>query len=173
MWRPLPPPYFATRRIATATANYFGISVSDLKSPSREHNVTVPRQMAMMLIRERTKRTFPQIGEYFNRDHTTCIHAFYSMKERVCQNADLREHYDAICGLIDGTINFAQATLPHLRELNVCEQQRGGEGEVPDSGVQELEGGSQPDAELPAPTPLKIPLPYQYPYRRTASGRLR
>lgn len=163
MPRPLPPPFYMTRRIAVATANYFRCSVDDLKSDSRVHELVVPRMMAVMLVRERTKRTFPQIGLYFNRDHTTCIHAFYQIKRRMVENAHLRQFYDDLTALIDGTVDHLEASLPRFRQLYVRQQQGVGEGSQPDFGVQELEADGGPYAECPAPPETSGALPDQYP----------
>lgn len=147
--RPLPPPLFMRKRVVIATCNYFECLVRDLTGPDQHQRVVVPRQMAMMIVRERTKRTFPQIGAFFNRDHTTCIHAFYAMREKIEQDADLRKHYDNICAIIDGLLH-PETSISSIRRRDVCEQLREGEGEVSDDGVQALEDGCGLHAERAA-----------------------
>lgn len=149
--RPLPPPLFMRKRVVIATCNYFECLVRDLTGTDQHQRVVLPRQMAMMIVRERTKRTFPQIGSFFNRDHTTCIHAYYAMREKIEADADLRQHYDNINAIIDGLIH-PETSISSVRRRNVCEQLREGEGEISDAGVQEVEGGCGLYAERAAPS---------------------
>ncbi len=65
-----------------AVAQYYHISVEDLRSKSRRRTIAHPRQVAMYLLREETGLSFPQIGELLGgRDHTTVMHGY----ERVAQ----------------------------------------------------------------------------------------
>jgi len=62
--------------IMASTADYFGLSLEDLKGPSRSRVLVTARQIAMYLCRELTELSLISIGEHFNgRDHTTVIHA--------------------------------------------------------------------------------------------------
>ncbi|MCH7560160.1 MAG: hypothetical protein IIC67_02120 [Thaumarchaeota archaeon] len=57
-------------------ADYFNLSVSDLKGKRRTKEISVPRQIAMALARELTESSLPSIGEAFGgRDHATVIYA--------------------------------------------------------------------------------------------------
>lgn len=62
--------------IMAQTASYFGITIEDLKSPTRTRSLTQPRHIAMYLCREMTDLSLPKIAEVFDRrDHTTVINA--------------------------------------------------------------------------------------------------
>lgn len=61
--------------IQQTVAEYYNITVQDLKAKKRSREVSVPRQVAMALTREMTELSLTQIGAAFNRDHTTVIHA--------------------------------------------------------------------------------------------------
>ena len=62
--------------IQKAVADYFRLRVSDLTSKRRSRSIVRPRQIAMSLSRELTKRSFPEIGAAFgDRDHTTVLYA--------------------------------------------------------------------------------------------------
>lgn len=54
---------------------YYGIEEKQLKSNLRSKNISEPRQIAMYLIRHMTKMSFPDIGQYFGRDHGTVHHS--------------------------------------------------------------------------------------------------
>lgn len=62
--------------IQRATAEYFGVTVNDLKS-GRVDKITVrARHVAMFLCRHETTASLPKIGrEFGNRDHTAVMYA--------------------------------------------------------------------------------------------------
>lgn len=63
------------REIAALTAKYFGLKLSDLKSPLRRQAFVAGRGVAMYLARQLTNKSLAQIGEFFGgRDHTTVLH---------------------------------------------------------------------------------------------------
>lgn len=63
--------------IQDVVANYYNLSIQELKSQRRTRNVSFPRQIAMYLSRKMTDMSLPKIGDEFGgRDHTTVIHAY-------------------------------------------------------------------------------------------------
>ena len=61
--------------IASQTARYYALRVTDLKSSSRRCAVVAARDIAMYLARQMTAKSLKQIGDYFGgRDHTTVLH---------------------------------------------------------------------------------------------------
>ncbi|HJL66348.1 MAG TPA: chromosomal replication initiator protein DnaA, partial [Arenicellales bacterium] len=62
--------------IQKIVAEYYSIRVADLHSKRRNRQITRPRQLAMMLAKELTSKSLPDIGDAFGgRDHTTVLHA--------------------------------------------------------------------------------------------------
>lgn len=61
--------------IVEAVANAYGQSVEDIKGASRTKDLTMARHVAMYLVRLLTELSYPEIGRYFGRDHTTCMSA--------------------------------------------------------------------------------------------------
>jgi chromosomal replication initiator protein len=75
--------------VVDMVAKTFNLSVERLLSPDRSHDVALPRQIAMYLMRE-TNVSLPQIGQALGgRDHTTVMYAC----EKV---ADLLERDDRL-----------------------------------------------------------------------------
>lgn len=65
-----------------AVADFYGIPISDLVKRSRKKEIVRPRQIAMFLLREETKSSFPEIGSKLGgRDHSTVIHAYEKIKK--------------------------------------------------------------------------------------------
>jgi len=63
-------------QIMASTAEYFGVSLDDLRGHSRSRVLVNARQVAMYLCRELTDLSLPRIGQAFGgRDHTTVMHA--------------------------------------------------------------------------------------------------
>lgn len=61
----------------------YGLAPEVMASPSRKHDHSHPRQLAMRLSREFTGKSFHTIGRYFGgRDHTTIIHAIRATERR-------------------------------------------------------------------------------------------
>lgn len=68
--------------ILKAVADFYSISPADLTKRSRKKEVVRPRQVAMYLLREETKLSFPEIGQKLGgRDHSTVIHACEKIKK--------------------------------------------------------------------------------------------
>ena len=63
------------REIATLVAERHGLTLEELRGPSRKHRVSRPRQEAMAFMRAEGRFSYPQIARYFGKDHTTVLHA--------------------------------------------------------------------------------------------------
>ena len=62
--------------IQKAVANFYKVTVADLKSPRRVKTLAHPRQIAMYLCKKLSGCSFPEIGDKFGgKDHTTVMHA--------------------------------------------------------------------------------------------------
>lgn len=62
--------------IQKAVADYYKITIDDLKGKKRSANIAYPRQIAMYLSRTLTDENLNRIGlEFGGRDHSTVIHA--------------------------------------------------------------------------------------------------
>jgi chromosomal replication initiator protein len=73
--------------IQDAVANYYGISVDDLKSPKRSHEITVPRQIAMYLCREMMGLSLTRIGDAFGGRHYTTVMSSIEKVEKSMKNS--------------------------------------------------------------------------------------
>ncbi|PID65119.1 MAG: chromosomal replication initiator protein DnaA [Gammaproteobacteria bacterium] len=81
----------SVENIQKTVASYYGIKVSDLKSKNRKTSIARPRQMAMALAKQLTSLSLPDIGEAFERDHTTVIHAIKKIDEMKSSDPKIRE----------------------------------------------------------------------------------
>ena len=101
--------YKETRRVTCdviqeAVATYYGITVEDLKSPRRNHEVTVPRQIAMYLTREMMGMSLTKIGDAFGgRHYTTVMSSIEKVEDSIRQSPSLASLLDDIRRLIKDT----------------------------------------------------------------------
>ncbi len=73
--------------IIKAVSEFYEISPNDLINRSRKQEVVEPRQVAMYLLREILKMSYPNIGEKLGkRDHTTVIHAWEKINYEINNN---------------------------------------------------------------------------------------
>ncbi|KRM94325.1 DNA-directed DNA replication initiator protein [Lentilactobacillus senioris DSM 24302 = JCM 17472] len=78
--------------IQNKVADYFHVSLSDLKGKKRLKSIVMPRQIAMYLSRELTSNSLPKIGKEFGgKDHTTVIHACEKIGEVIKVDADVQK----------------------------------------------------------------------------------
>lgn len=83
--------------IVKAVSHAFQIPLASLKGPRRHRHVTVPRQVAMFLIRELTDASLPHIGSMFGgRDHTTVINALKRVESLREADPDLRDQIERL-----------------------------------------------------------------------------
>ncbi len=77
-------------RIQKIVAEYFQISVEDIRSKKRSSNISFPRQIAMYLCRNMTTESFPKIGtEFGGKDHSTVMHSVEKIENEIKENKDL------------------------------------------------------------------------------------
>jgi chromosomal replication initiator protein len=82
--------------ISRTVANFYHISLEEMKGKRRDKHIVFPRQVAMYLIREETASSLPAIGQAFGgRDHTTVLHSYEKIstesKEDQRLQSDLRK----------------------------------------------------------------------------------
>lgn len=84
-------------KIQKAVADYFNITVENLKSKKRTANINNARQIAMYLCRMITEETTTRIGlEFGNRDHSTVLHAIEKVSKDAKNNEDLKHKLNEI-----------------------------------------------------------------------------
>jgi chromosomal replication initiator protein len=72
-------------------ANYFHLTVKDIRGPKRARPIVVPRQISMFLLRKDMSLPLTEIGGLFgNRDHTTVMHAVDKISEELSGSESLR-----------------------------------------------------------------------------------
>ena len=87
--------------ILKATAFAFEVEADDLRSKGRRHELVVPRQVAMYLMREFTSHSYPEIGQFFSgRDHSTVVYAVQKITEQLAKDRALEEQIQTVKGAL-------------------------------------------------------------------------
>jgi chromosomal replication initiator protein len=82
----------STAAIMAATAEYFEITVEELRGPGKTRALAQSRQIAMYLCRELTDLSLPKIGQAFGRDHTTVMYAEKKIRGEMAERREVFDH---------------------------------------------------------------------------------
>jgi chromosomal replication initiator protein len=107
--------------------DYFGFSLSEMKSQTRKRELVVCRHFCMALLKQTTAMSLKSIAEYFNRtDHTTVIHALSNV-EAFETDWEYKHHYKVFASIVGQArgiqnqmpevIDYDQLYLPQLCEI--------------------------------------------------------
>jgi chromosomal replication initiator protein len=84
-------------QIQRKVADFFGVSVSDLKAKTRTKAVALPRQIAMYLARQLTHASLAEVGRSFGgKDHTTVLHAVDKISALLGEDAKLKKSVEGL-----------------------------------------------------------------------------
>ena len=75
--------------IEAVVATYFGITPADIHSSRRTRTVSVARMIAMFLARRRTRMSYPEIGRFMGKNHSSAVLAVQRMEKCLAAGADL------------------------------------------------------------------------------------
>lgn len=85
------------KKIIQAVSEFYDLKEKEILSFSRKKEIVKPRQIAMYLLREELKNSFPSIGRRFGgKDHTTAIHAYKKILRELKKDEQLKEEIELI-----------------------------------------------------------------------------
>jgi len=83
--------------VMTLITTEFAITARELTGKSRTQTVSLPRQIAMFLLREHTESSLEDVGRIFgNRDHTTVLYAVNKIRDRGQKDRMFKELLDGL-----------------------------------------------------------------------------
>jgi len=89
--------------IQRKTADFFAITLADLRAQNRTKAIAFPRQIAMYLARHLTHASLADIGRAFGgKDHTTVLHAVEKIQTLLHDDPKFRKTLDALTQAING-----------------------------------------------------------------------
>lgn len=85
------PKHLSAKQIIERTARHFQVPIEDIVGPKRDKDIVVPRQVAMYILRNELKLSFPKIAKELGRkDHTTAIHSVGKIDKELRTDSSLR-----------------------------------------------------------------------------------
>lgn len=95
------PKHISSKDVVSKVAKHFGIEEDEIKGPKRSKDIVVPRQVAMYLLRNELKMSFPQIALALGKkDHTTAMHSFDKINKLVYTDGFVRQNVNEIKDLL-------------------------------------------------------------------------
>ena len=83
--------------ILQVVADFYHLTTAELTGPSRAQRVSIPRQMAMYLMREEAKASLPQIGQALGgRDHSTILHGCEKIARALDSDEQIRREMNML-----------------------------------------------------------------------------
>ena len=80
--------------IVEMVANYYSISVAELKSDSRKKEITIARQILMLIAKKHFRWTLEKIWMYFWwKNHATAIYAISNIEKKLKNDEDIQHDY--------------------------------------------------------------------------------
>lgn len=89
--RELPTKSITPLKVSRAVAKEFGIALPALRSARRSQALVLPRQCAMWLCRKLCQVSYPELGAFFDRQHSSVIHAVQKLETRLENEPTLRQ----------------------------------------------------------------------------------
>ena len=80
---------FTFETIVDEVSSYYNVSVKDVKGTGRSAKIAEARQVAIYLCRDLTKQSFPDIGKFFDKKHTTILYSYDKVKDELRTNNSL------------------------------------------------------------------------------------
>ncbi|WP_303849581.1 chromosomal replication initiator protein DnaA [Seleniivibrio woodruffii] len=80
-----------SENIIDAVCSYFNVKLTDMKSKKRTKSISMPRQVAMYLLREKLNLSLQEVGSMFGgRDHSTVLHAVNSVADKYKESREVQ-----------------------------------------------------------------------------------
>ena len=89
---------YSIKRCFHSVCSWYGVTAEELRSKSREQRIALPRHhFCWVVYRNRIDVSYPMLGRYLGRDHTTIAHSvnvFEDMKDA------MQKHIEGVDGFI-------------------------------------------------------------------------
>ena len=100
--------------IEAIVAAYFGVTPADIQSSRRTKTVSAARALCMFLARRHTRMSFPEIGRFMGKNHSSCVLACQRVEKLLADN-----------GVIAWDTSTGRTSMPAVELLALLEEQIG------------------------------------------------
>lgn len=85
-------------------ASFYNITQEELISSKRSSHLTLPRHIAVYILHEFYKLSFPRIGEILsNRTHSSAVYAYKQVRKKLTKDPLLAEQVNSLRGVLERT----------------------------------------------------------------------
>lgn len=100
----------AIDNIMRIVAEYFGVTIEDLKGRSRAQSVSVPRKLACYVIKHTLPMSYEDLGTFMGlRDHSTVMYYIADVKAKLPDTPMYQQHLRAIDALLEQQFSAIEA----------------------------------------------------------------
>jgi len=85
-------PQFIIKKVS----KFFDVSKDELLGTSRRKDIVRPRQIAICLMRKEGQFSYPAIGKFFNKDHSTIMHSYRKIDDAIKENETILREFNAV-----------------------------------------------------------------------------
>ncbi len=96
MFQQSPKQTITVEQILKSVATIFQVRVSDLKGSARTKTVAIARQVAMYLSKMLVNDSLMSLGVYFNKTHSTILHACRAIEQKIKEDERLKRQIDLV-----------------------------------------------------------------------------
>lgn len=84
------------QHIVKKVARFFNLKTEDLMGTSRRSEIVKPRQIAIYLMRKEGHYSYPNIGDFLKKDHSTIMHSYKKILGAVKQDETVLRELNAV-----------------------------------------------------------------------------
>jgi len=84
------------QHIVKKVAKFFNLKTDDIMGTSRRSEIVRPRQIAIYLMRKESNFSYPTIGDYLKKDHSTIMHSYRKIKDAVTRDETVLRELNAV-----------------------------------------------------------------------------
>ena len=86
----------SAEKILQEVSAYYNVEADKVKGKARSKDVAFPRQMSMYMMRQLSQMSMPDIGKFFDRDHTTVLYGLDRIETALREDPQLQNVVDDI-----------------------------------------------------------------------------
>lgn len=85
-----------TDMVIRKVADFYNVTTTDIKSVSRKQKYALCRQIAIYITCDMTSQSTTEIGDYFQKDHTTIMHSRDKISSKIIHDEKLKKEIEQI-----------------------------------------------------------------------------
>jgi chromosomal replication initiator protein len=113
------------RDVERAVCLRFQLTREQILEKNPKRMVARPRQIAMYLARELTGASFPRLGQYFRRDHTSVLYAWRKTLERMAGDARFKAEVEGCKEILQKTDRWKENVARAVKERGIAGEVQG------------------------------------------------